>query len=624
LTQQKQSRVAFLTLAALGVVYGDIGTSPLYALRECFSGTHAIPVSEENVIGVLSLIFWSLIVTVSIKYLLFVMRADNGGEGGILALVALVRTKGGKSARGTLVAVGLFGAALLYGDGMITPAISVLSAVEGLGVATHVFEPFVVPITVAILIVLFIVQHRGTGGIGTVFGPIMILWFLTIALLGLPKIMANPLVLEAIDPLLGLAFLRHQGLAAFLTLGAVFLSVTGAEALYADMGHFGRRPIRIAWFCLVLPSLVINYFGQGALLLMDPSTREHPFFHLAAGWMLYPMVFLSTIATVIASQAVISGAFSLTQQAIQLGYSPRFEIQHTSAHEKGQVYIPEINWMLMVATVGLVFGFRTSTNLAAAYGMAVTTTMVITTMLAFVVARERWGWSPALAGAITGAFLIVDLAFFGANVIKVEHGGWFPLLVAGLVYTVMSTWHTGRLLVVRRLAETEIPLARFFESVRAKPPVRVSGTGIFMTARPEGAPPILVHHLTHNKVLHNQVILLTVSIVDTPTVDPAMAIEVEKLHDGFWRVVARFGFMETPDVPQALEKARDSGLHFDLADTTYYLAHLTLFVHVHGRLGMAEWRDKLFVFLSRNARRATNFFLIPPDRVVEVGIQLAL
>jgi len=624
LTQQTQSRVAFLTLAALGVVYGDIGTSPLYALRECFAGTHAIPVTEENVLGVLSLIFWSLIVTVSIKYLLFVMRADNGGEGGILALVALVRTRAGKSAHATLVAVGLFGAALLYGDGMITPAISVLSAVEGLGVATNVFEPFVVPITVVILIVLFVMQHRGTGGIGAVFGPIMIVWFITIALLGLPKIVANPVVLRAFDPLLGLSFLAHQGLSAFLTLGSVFLSVTGAEALYADMGHFGRRPIRLAWFSLVLPSLVINYLGQGALLLIDPAAREHPFFHLAGGWMLYPMVALSTIATVIASQAVISGAFSLTQQAIQLGYSPRFEIHHTSAHEKGQVYIPEINWMLMVATVGLVFGFRTSTNLAAAYGMAVTTTMVITTMLAFVVARERWGWSTALAGVVTGAFVVIDLAFFGANVIKIEHGGWFPLLVATIVYAVMSTWHTGRLLVVRRMAETEIPLSRFFESVRAKPPVRVPGTAIFMTARPEGAPPILVHHLTHNKVLHEQIILLTASIVDTPTVDPASALEVEKLQDGFWRVVARFGFMETPDVPRALERAREEGLNWDNADTTYYLAHLTLFVHVHGRLGMMEWRDKLFVFLSRNARRATNFFLIPPDRVVEIGIQLSL
>jgi KUP system potassium uptake protein len=624
LSRPSQSRVAFLTLAALGVVYGDIGTSPLYALRECFSGVHQIPVTQGNVLGVLSLIFWSLIITVSVKYLLFVMRADNGGEGGILALVALVRTRMGRSAHGTLVAIGLFGAALLYGDGMITPAISVLSAVEGLGVATHVFEPFVVPITVAILIILFVVQHRGTGGIGAVFGPVMIVWFVTLALLGIGHIAKNPVVLRMFDPLLGLNFLRQQGMAAFLTLGSVFLSVTGAEALYADMGHFGRRPIRIAWFTLVLPSLVINYMGQGALMLGDPNTRENPFYHLAPDWALYPMVVLSTIATVIASQAVISGAFSLTQQAIQLGYSPRFEIHHTSAHEKGQVYIPEINWMLMVATVGLVLGFQTSTNLASAYGMAVTTTMVITTMLAFVVARERWGWSAILAAIVTGGFLVIDLSFFGANVIKIEHGGWFPLLVAGLVYAVMTTWHTGRLLVVRRMAETEVPLSRFFESVRQKPPVRVPGTGIFMTARPEGAPPILVHHLTHNKVLHEQVILLTVSIVDTPTADPDSSIAVEKLADGFWRVVARFGFMESPNVPAALDRARAMGLRWDPADTTYYLAHLTLFVHVHGRLGMAEWRDKLFVFLSRNARRATNFFQIPPDRVVEVGIQLAL
>jgi KUP system potassium uptake protein len=624
LTQQSNSRVAFLTLAALGVVYGDIGTSPLYALRECFSGVHQIPVNQDNVLGALSLIFWSLIITVSVKYLLFVMRADNGGEGGILALVALVRTRFGRSAHATLVAIGLFGAALLYGDGMITPAISVLSAVEGLGVATHVFEPFVVPITVAILIVLFVVQHRGTGRIGSVFGPVMIAWFVTLALLGLRQIVRNPIVLHMFDPLLGISFLTHQGMAAFLTLGSVFLSVTGAEALYADMGHFGRRPIRIAWFALVLPSLVLNYMGQGALMLNDPNTRENPFYHLAPDWALYPMVVLATIATVIASQAVISGAFSLTQQAIQLGYSPRFEIHHTSKHEKGQVYIPEINWMLMVATVGLVLGFETSTNLASAYGMAVTTTMVITTMLAFVVARERWGWSALLAGVVTGGFLVIDLAFFGANVIKIEHGGWFPLLVAGVVYAVMTTWHTGRLLVVRRMAETEVPLSRFFESVRKNPPVRVSGTGIFMTARPEGAPPILVHHLTHNKVLHDQVILLTVSIVDIPTADPASSLSVEKLQDGFWRVVARFGFMESPNVPAALQRAREHGLRWDTADTTFYLAHLTLFVHVHGRLGMAEWRDKLFVFLSRNARRATNFFQIPPDRVVEIGIQLAL
>jgi KUP system potassium uptake protein len=625
LTDRHRSRTPFLILAALGVVYGDIGTSPLYALRECFAGTHAIPVTSENVLGVLSLICWSLIVTVSIKYLLFVMRADNQGEGGILALVALVRSKVGEQAHAILIAVGLFGAALLYGDGMITPAISVLSAVEGLGVATHVFEPYVVPITVVILVGLFVVQRHGTAGIGTIFGPIMIVWFTLIALMALPWIGRQPIVLSSINPVHGLTLVRHHGLSSFLTLGSVFLSVTGAEALYADMGHFGRRPIRIAWFSLVLPALVLNYFGQGALLLTHPETREHPFFFLAPSWGLYPLVILATAATVIASQAVISGAFSLTQQAIQLGYSPRFDILHTSSEEKGQVYIPEINWMLMVATVGLVLGFRTSTNLAAAYGMAVTTTMVITTLLAFVVARERWGWGFGLALVVTGLFLVWDLAFFGANVIKIEHGGWFPLLVAMIVYAVMTTWHTGRRLVVKRLAESEVPLSAFFAKIAAHPPVRVPGTGIFMTARPEGAPPILVHHLTHNKVLHEQVILLTVAPLDVPTVDPEHSVQVEKLENGFYRVVASFGFMDAPQVPAALARTREAGLQWSEADTTYYLAHLTLLVHgQHGPLGMMEWRDKLFAFMSRNARRATSFFQIPPDRVVEIGIQLEL
>ncbi|HEX4347628.1 MAG TPA: potassium transporter Kup [Vicinamibacterales bacterium] len=618
----KPSRTPFLVLAALGVVYGDIGTSPLYALRECFGGSHPIPVTEANVLGVLSLILWSLIITVSVKYLLFVMRADNGGEGGILALVALVRSKAGERAHWLLIAIGLFGAALLYGDGMITPAISVLSAVEGLGIATHVFEPFVVPITVVILIGLFMVQRRGTAGIGKVFGPIMIVWFIAIAALGVPHVLRMPVVLDSINPLYGIRFVVEHEMGSLVTLGAVFLSVTGAEALYADMGHFGRRPIRIAWFALVLPSLVVNYLGQGALLLSDPSSAEFPFYHLVPSWGLFPMVALSTVATVIASQAVISGAFSLTQQAIQLGYSPRFDIHHTSADEKGQVYIPEVNWILMFATVGLVFGFRTSTNLAAAYGMAVTTTMVITTLLAYVVARERWGWSAAQAGIVTGAFLIWDVAFFAANAIKITHGGWFPLLVAIGVYAVMSTWHTGRLVVARRLGESEIPLPVFFKTLAARQPVRVPGTGIFMTARPEGVPPILVHHLTHNKVLHEQVILLTVSIVDVPSVDPDSAIEVSKLENGFYRVVARFGFMDAPHVPQALERARSQGLSWNEHDTTYYLAHLTLFVHA--RLGMAAWRDKMFVFLARNARRATNFFQIPPDRVVEIGIQIEI
>jgi KUP system potassium uptake protein len=521
-----------------------------------------------------------------------------------------------------LVAVGLFGSALLYGDGIITPAISVLSAVEGLEVATHVFEPFVLPITLAILIALFVVQSRGTGGIGAVFGPVMIVWFCTLAVLGGAHIADQPAVLGSVNPVHAVRFFMTHGLESFFTLGAVFLAVTGVEALYADMGHFGRMPIQVAWFALVLPALVLNYLGQGALLLSDPAAREHPFYHLAPEWALYPLVILSTVAAVIASQAVISGAFSMTQQATQLGYLPRFDTQHTSAHEKGQVYIPEVNWLLMLATLALVFGFRSSTNLAAAYGMSVSTTMVITAVLLYVVTRQRWRWPAWQSGLFIALVLIVDLAFVGANVIKIQHGGWFPLLVAAAVYTVMTTWHTGRIAVTRRLAETEVPLTTFFEMIAARPPHRIQGTGVFMTGRAQGAPPILVHHLTHNKVLHAQVVLLTMQPMDVPTVRTESSVDVEPLAGGFYRVIGRFGFMETPDVPQVLDRARLKGLEWQPAETTYYLAHLTLFANA--RLGMMAWRDKLFVFLSRNARRATNFFQIPPDRVVEIGIQLEI
>ena len=616
----RRSRLPFLVVAALGVVFGDIGTSPLYALRECFAGSHAIPVTPANVFGVVSLIFWSLVITVSVKYLLFVMRADNGGEGGILALVALVR--GAANTRMVLISIGLFGAALLYGDGMITPAISVLSAVEGLSVATHAFERYVVPITVVILVGLFWVQHRGTAGVGAVFGPIMILWFVAIAGLGLRAIAGYPHVLAAINPLHAVRFFEGYRLRAFITLGAVFLAITGAEALYADMGHFGRTPIRIAWFTFVLPALLINYFGQGALLLTNDAARVHPFFHLAPDWALYPLVMLATVATAIASQAIISGAFSLTQQAITLGYSPRLDIHHTSAHEKGQVYIPEINWLLMLATVGLVFGFRSSTNLAAAYGIAVTTTMVITTVLAYVVARERWRWSVWRAGAVFSVFLLIDLAYFGANLIKIEYGGWFPLVVAGAIYTVMITWHRGRQMVAERLRESEVPLEAFFDKIATHPPVRVPGTAVFMTAHPQGAPPILVHHLTHNKCLHRCVVLLTVSIADTPAASFENRVEVHALPHGFYRVIARYGFMETPDVPASLKAADLQMVNACGDDVTYYLADLTLFATE--RIGMARWREQLFIFLARNARRATNFFCLPPDRVVEIGIQLEL
>jgi KUP system potassium uptake protein len=617
-----RSRAAPLLLAALGVVFGDIGTSPLYALRECFVGVHAIPVNPVNVLGVLSLITWSLLITVTIKYLLFVMRADNGGEGGILALVALVRRSVTGTGHGVAVAIGLFGAALLYGDGMITPAISVLSAVEGLGIATHALERFVVPITVAILIVLFLVQQRGTGGIGTVFGPIMVVWFIAIAVLGARALSANPGVLRAVSPIYAIEFFRDHGLRAFLTLGAVFLAVTGAEALYADMGHFGRAPIRIAWFALVLPALLVNYFGQGAALLTTGSARQNPFYALAPDSGLYPLVVLATAATVIASQAIISGAFSLTQQAVQLGYSPRLDIRHTSEHQIGQVYIPEINSLLLVATVALVLSFRSSTNLAAAYGMAVTATMVITTLLAYLVAREQWHWSPWRAGLVTLGFLSIDLAFFGANLAKIAHGGWFPLVVAAVVYTFMSTWAEGRRLVTNHLATSVVPVDAFIQTLRERPPVRVPGTAVFMTARAEGIPPILVHHLRHNKALHRQTVLLSVVILEVPQVASDSAIEVHHLDEGLERVIVRFGFMQQPDVPAALTTARLHGLVLDAADTTYYLAHLTLFAN--DRIGMSGWRDKLFILMSRNARRATNFFRIPPDQVVELGIQLEL
>jgi len=613
-------RLLGFALGALGIVYGDIGTSPLYALRECFFGSHSVAPTPLNVMGVMSLIFWSLIIVISIKYLVFVMRADNRGEGGILALMALIRTRG--SGRWALIAMGLFGAALLYGDGMITPAISVLSAVEGLEVATSFFRPYVVPITIVILVGLFVLQRRGTAKIGALFGPVMMVWFVVLAALGLRWIAREPRVLAAVNPWHAVRFFLHDGLRGFLVMGAVFLVATGGEALYADMGHFGRRPIRLAWFTLVLPSLLLNYFGQSALLLASPRGLAHPFYNLAPSWALYPLVVLSTVATVIASQAVISGAFSLTLQAMQLGYSPRMEIVHTSEEEIGQIYIPAINWVLMVATIGLVLGFRESSRLAAAYGMAVTTTMVITTLLAYVLAREKWGWSRLRAILTMSSFLVLDLAFFGANLVKIPHGGWFPLLVAGIVYLLLNTWKQGRQMLATILKEEGLPIEEFLRSIRPGSPMRVPGTAVFLTTNPGATPTTLLHNLKHNKVLHEQVVLMTVVTEEVPWLSPADRVEVEPLDNGFYRLTARYGFTQTPQAQDVLDCAREDGLYLDLMKTTFFLGRETLIPGSHA--GMALWRKRLFALMSRNAQRFTDFFQIPVNRVVELGMQVRL
>jgi KUP system potassium uptake protein len=618
-----------LSLGALGVVYGDIGTSPLYALRECFHGEHAVAPNHDNVLGVLSLVFWALIIVITIKYLVFVMRADNRGEGGILALMSLVPHRLRESGRGghwVLVTLGLFGAALLYGDGMIIPSISVLSAVEGLEIATPFFKPYVVPITLVILLILFVIQRRGTAGIGALFGPVMILWFSTLSVLGLVWIARYPAVLAAVNPAHAARFFGQNGGQGFLVLGSVFLVVTGGETLYADMGHFGKRPIRIAWFALVLPALLLNYFGQGAVLLHHPDAAVSPFFgltqKLATSWLLYPMVVLATVATVIASQAVISGAFSLTRQAVQLGYIPRIDIVHTSTKEIGQIYIPSINWLLMLSTFGLVLGFQKSTNLAAAYGVAVTTTMVITTLLAYVVARRVWNWSFAAVAPVMVFFLFIEGSFFGANILKVPDGGWFPLTIGLLVYTLMATWKKGRQILAERLQQGALPFEQFVETVRPDNPPRVPGTAVFMARDPNATPTALLHNLKHNKVLHSRVILLTLQNEEIPHVPPEERIEVLDLGKDFYRVIAHYGFMQNPRVPDVLDRLREKGLDLDIMSTTFFLSRETLIPSK--RPGMALWREKLFALMSRNALRPTDFFRIPVNRVVELGMQVRL
>ncbi len=614
-----------LTLGALGVVYGDIGTSPLYAIRESFHPQHGVPPTPANVLGVLSLVFWALTLVIVIKYLVFILRADNRGEGGILALLALLihRQEGTRAPRGILIALAVFGAALLYGEGMITPAISVLSAVEGLKVATPRFEQYVVPITVGILLALFLVQRHGTARMGNVFGPITLIWFLSMAATGVAGIARHPQVLAAVNPWHGARFFFDNGLTGYWVLGAVVLAVTGAEALYADMGHFGKKPIRTGWFAVVFPALLLNYFGQGALLVTDPSAADNPFFALVPRQLLYPMVAIAMAATVIASQALITGAFSLTQQAIQLGYLPRLRIVHTSARARGQIYIPEINTALMFACIALVIAFGSSSRLAAAYGLAVVGTMAIGTILFSAVARVRWRWSIGRVVLFAIPFLAVELAFLGANAIKVLHGAWLPIVIGIVLYTVMSTWQRGRALLGDYFARGALPIDLFVNDITRKPPHRVSGSAVFLTANPDGVPPVLLHHLKHNKVLHEKVVLLSMLTVDYPHIGGDMdRVVLEELGAGLFRVRGRYGYMETPDVPDLLKICAVRGLKLKLGDTSFYLGRDTLVTH-SGR-GMNRWRKRLFSLLQRNAQPATAFFHIPPNRVVELGAQIEL
>ena len=616
--------LATVALAALGVVYGDIGTSPLYAFKQSFLGGHGVAASAEHVLGVLSLIVWALIIVVSFKYLVFILKADNNGEGGIIALVALLnpwRSAPG-SRRHLLMLLGLFGAALLYGDGTITPAISVLSAIEGLRVATPAFDPYVVAIAAAILFALFAAQRHGTTKIGALFGPVMLLWFVTLALLGISGIWQTPSVLAAAYPSYAVAFLAGNGLTSFIILGTIFLAVTGAETLYADMGHFGRRPIRIAWFAVALPALLLNYFGQGALVLAKPEAIYHPFYGLGPSWLLYPMVVLATSATIIASQAVISGAFSLTRQAVQLGQLPRLRIVQTDRERIGQIYIPTVNWILMLATVGLVVGFQTSTRLAAAYGLAVSTDMVITTVLAVFVAL-RFGWSLPGTLLLAALFLSVDLGFFGANLFKIVDGGWYPLFIAVLVFGIMAIWRHG-LNRLGALARTNRePLQEFLQRISKETPRRVSGTAIFMTASTSDTPSLMLHHLEHNQVLHERAIIVTVVTEDRPRVPSAERLEVQALPLGFYRVVAHYGFMQNPNIPVALRLSEHFGLEVDPDTATYFLGHEEIIPAKSGS-PVKRLQARIFSFMWRNTTRATAFYNIPPDRVVAIGLQVEM
>ncbi len=615
-------RLLGLCIAAIGVVYGDIGTSPLYAFRQAF-GPHGVEVMPENVYGVLSLIFWSLMMVVSFKYATFILRADNKGEGGIMALMALAQ-RGVSSGRmrWMLMVIGLFGAALFFGDGVVTPAISVLSAVEGIEVVAPAAHHYVVPLTVGILLGLFAIQKHGTGRVGPMFAPITLLWFLTLGALGLRGILHAPEVLAALSPHHAVMFFVHNGKFAIFAMGAVVLAITGAEALYTDMGHFGRTPIRLVWFFVVLPCLVLNYLGQGALVLARPETVSNPFYLLVPPALLIPMIVLATMATVVASQAVISGAFSMTRQAMQLGYLPRMRVLHTSKETAGQIYLPWVNRILLVLTVAVVLGFRSSQNLVAAYGLAVVGTMLMNTLLVVVVARRIWHWSLAAVALAAVVFLGVDLVLLMAVADKIEYGGWFPLALGIGTFTIMATWRRGRELVISEIRRAGIALAPFISSIVAHPPVRVPGTAVFMTANEDGVPNAMLHNLKHNKVLHERNVILTVEIVETPFAEEDERIEISALGDNFHKLRLRYGFAEEPNVPATLLKVGECGLPFDMMDTTFFLSRESIVAT--DRPGMALWRDKLFAFLQRNAMPATAFFHIPGNRLIELGTQVEI
>ena len=623
-TGNKTKRSA-LTLAALGVVFGDIGTSPLYTMKEVFSaGTHPVALTQTNMYGILSLIFWALIMVVSVKYIAFIMRADNRGEGGIMALLAQASHHAGNSPKRQhiIMLLGILGACMFYADGMITPAISVLSAVEGLEVAAPILHPLIMPVTLIILFLLFFVQSKGTALVGAFFGPVMLVWFGTLGVLGTISIIDNPSILHALNPIYAVQFFAVSPWIAFVALGAVVLSVTGAEALYADMGHFGRFPIRLAWFGFVLPALILNYFGQGAMILKHPETVKNPFYLLAPEWMLFPMIILATMAAVIASQAVITGAFSVSRQALQLGYLPRMNVEHTSESQEGQIYMPRVNWSLMIGVMALVIGFGSSGDLAAAYGIAVTGDMVITTLLAGVVFRYMWGWSKLRTGALLTLFLTVDIAFFSANVLKIPDGGWVPLVIGIIIFTLMITWKTGRSFLYLQLKNEAMALTPFIEAVGAHPPTRVPGNAVFMTPNLEGVPHAMLHNLKHNKVLHENVILLNVRFLDIPFVPIEERVEVEILPHQFYKVSVVYGFKDAPDLPRDLTLCEAKGLMLDAMDTSYFVGKESLIASGHG--DMATWRKKIFIGLFRTAETITNQFKLPPNRVVELGAQMTI